>query len=261
MNELSDRVIRPFNATTEGKMGPYWKSRMRDHGSYLAGLGLTVMMFTCGAAADTLPLSIAIDDLTDTPSVTVLQNGVSTPGNCAVTLEHAACSFLFPSGTLGTTLIRGIAALSEAPGENEGGTGTISDEVRLSVIPGTPNDALILTFESDRPGFAFVDGLGAIAVAELATGNLLLGQSTNHFFDTTTFQPVQMPSGITISVKSDVVPEPSSLLLLASVLAGIAVRGVVRRLSIVGRDHQQDFAGGEGQRDTYPTSDDVPVRH
>jgi hypothetical protein len=203
---------------------------MRDYRTYLAGFGVAVMIFTGAAAADTLPLGISINDLGDTPSVTVLQGMIPTPDNCVATLEHVACSFLFPSGTLGPNLIRGIAALSEAPGEDEGGTGTISDEVRLSVIPGTPNDALILTFESDRPGFAFVDGLGAIAVAESANGNVLLGPGVNHFFDTTTFQPVQMPSGITISVLSDVVPEPSSLFLLAAGLAGFAAARVLRRL-------------------------------
>jgi len=182
-----------------------------------------MMMWSGSAIADTLPLSVLINDLTDTPVVTVTQAGVETPGNCAVTLEHVACSFLFTSGTLGTNLIRGIAALSEAPGEEEGGTGSISDEVRLSVIPGTPNDALILTFESDRPGFAFVDGLDAIAIPESAKGNVVLGPGVNHFFDTRTFQAVQMPSGITITVQSDVVPEPSSLLLMATGLAGAFV--------------------------------------
>jgi len=29
MNELRDGVIRPFNATTEGRMGPCWESRFR----------------------------------------------------------------------------------------------------------------------------------------------------------------------------------------------------------------------------------------
>ena len=203
---------------------------MINRRSYVAGLGLALMMGSGSVLADTLPLGIAIDDTTDTPSVLVLQGSIPTPDNCAVTLEHVACSFLFPSGTLGTTLIRGIAALSEGSGETgEGGTGTISDEVRLSVIPGTPNDSLILTFESDRPGFAFVPGLDAIAVSESVNGNLLLGSGTNHFFDTTTFQPVQLPNGITISVKSDVVHEPSSLLLMISGLASIAVGGLARR--------------------------------
>src|SRR3954465_2788757 len=186
-------------------------------------LGFAMMMWSVAAVADTLPLSIVIDDVTDAHVVTVMQAGVSTPGNCAVTLEHVACSFLFTSGTPWTNLIRGIAALSEPPGEEEGGTGSISDEVRLSVIPGTPNDALILTFESDRPGFAFVEGLDAIAVRELAEGNVLLGPGVNHFFDTRTFQAVQLPSGITVTVQSDVVPEPSSLLLLATGLAGVVV--------------------------------------
>lgn len=207
---------------------------MRDHGrSYLAGLGLAVMMFSGVASADTLPVSIAIDDLADgLPLVTVLQGGVSTPGNCAKTTEHVACSFLFPSGTLGTTLIRGIAALSQAPGETEGGTGTISDEVRLSVIPGTPNDALILTFESDRPGFAFVPGLEKIAVKEDKAGNFLLDPTTNKFFDTTSLKPVQLPGSITVFVQSDVVPvpEPSSLLLMVSGLAGVVVARMQRRL-------------------------------
>jgi hypothetical protein len=197
--------------------------------SYLAGLALAVMIGSGAALADTLPLSIVIDDLTDTPTVTVMQGTVSTPQNCAITTEHVACSFMFPSGTLGKELIRGIAALAEVPGEEEGGTGSISDEVRLSVIPGTPNDALILTFESDRPGFSFVEGLDAIAVKEDANGNVLLGPGVNHFFDTTTLQPVAMPGDITITVKSDVVPEPTSLVLLATGVVGLLVAVGVRR--------------------------------
>lgn len=198
--------------------------------SYLVGLGLAIIIWFGGAAlADTLPLNILINDLTDTPVVTVTQAGVAAPGNCSVTLEHVACDFLFPGGTLGTNLVRGIAALSEASGEEEGGTGTISDEVRISVIPGTPNDSLVVTFESDRPGFSFVQGLEAIAVAESADGNVLLGPSTNHFFDTRTLQPVQLPGQITITVQSDVVPEPSTLLLLTTGIA-LVVAGRAEQL-------------------------------
>lgn len=186
--------------------------------SYLGGVVLALITWCGGTAlADTLPLSIFISELTDTdpPFVRV----TLTPGYCTLTLEHVACVFLYPGGTLGTNLIQGIAALSEAPGEEEGGTGTISDEVRVSVIPGTANDSLMVTFDSDRPGFSFVEGLDAIAIPESADGNVLLGPSTNHFFDTRTLQPAQLPGQITITVVSDAVPEPSTLLLMTTGIA------------------------------------------
>ncbi len=105
---------------------------MIDRRSGLAGLGLAVMIGSGAALADTLPLSIAINDLTE-------------------------------------------------------------------------------------------EGLEAIAVQEEADGNVLLGSGVNHFFDTTTLQPVAMPGDITITVKSDVVPEPTSLLLLATGVVGLLV--------------------------------------
>jgi PEP-CTERM motif len=193
---------------------------MKNPINYLAGLGLAVMLSSATAPADTLPLGIFITDLTDgMPKVVITGGGTDT--ECSQTNEHVACGFLFPSGTLGRTdVVRAEAVLLEPAGENEGGQGPISDEVRISIIPGTPKDTLVLTFESDRPGFAFPPGLedNPLAVAELANGNIL----TKNFFDATTGQPVGLPTGLSVSVQSDVVvPEPSTLLLTASGLAGI----------------------------------------
>ena len=202
---------------------------MKNPINYLAGLGLAVMLSYGVALADTLPLGIFITDLTDgMPKVVVTGGGSST--ECSETNEHVACGFLFPSGTLGfTDVVRTEAVLLEPAGETEGGLGPVSDEVRISIIPGTPKDALILTFESDRPGFAFPPGLedNPLAVAELAHGNIL----TKNFFDATTGKPVALPSGVTVSVQSDVVPEPSALLLMASGLAGIFAAQRHRRLN------------------------------
>jgi hypothetical protein len=204
---------------------------MKNLTNYLAGFGLAVMLFSGKAAADTLPLGIFITDLTDgMPKVVITGGGSDT--ECAETNEHVACSFLFPSGTLGfANVVRVEAILLEPAGENEGGQGPISDEVRISFVPGTPSDTLVLTFESDRPGFAFPPGLedNPLAVPELANGNIL----TKNFFDATTGQPVALPSGLSVSVQSDVVPvpEPSSLLFLASGLVSVFVAKRHRRLN------------------------------
>jgi hypothetical protein len=192
---------------------------MKNPINYLAGLGLAVMLSGGVASADTLPLAIFITDVADgMPIVRVPVGG--TADECSETTEHVACGFLFPSGTLGfTDVVRTEAVLLEPAGENEGGQSAVSDEVRISIVPGTPNDALILSFDSDRPGFAFPPGLenNNLAVPELAIGNIL----TKNFFDATTGQPVALPSGVSVSVQSDVVPEPSALLLVATGLAGI----------------------------------------
>jgi hypothetical protein len=204
---------------------------MKNLTNYLAGFGLAVMLFSGKAAADTLPLAIFITDVTDgMPIVRVPVGG--TADECSETIEHVACGFMFPSGTLGfANVVRTEAILLEPAGEDEGGQGAISDEVRISFIPGTPNDALILTFESDRPGFAFPPGLedNPLAVPELANGNIL----TKNFFDATTGQPVALPAGLSVSVQSDVVPvpEPSSLLFLASGLVSVFVAKRHRRLN------------------------------
>ena len=202
---------------------------MKNPITYVASFGIAVMLLSGTATADTLPLAIFITDLTDGMPVVVVTGGGSAT-ECAQTNEHVACGFLFPSGTLGfANVVRTEAILLEPAGENEGGQSAISDEVRISFIPGTPNDALILTFESDRPGFAFPPGLedNALAVPELANGNIL----TKNFFDATTGQPVALPSGLSVSVQSDVVPvpEPSSLLLMASGLVSVFVAKRHRR--------------------------------
>jgi hypothetical protein len=150
---------------------------------------------------------------------------------CATSTEHAGCSFLFPSGALGLTandpLRRVIAVLKEPI------SGEVSDEVRLSLIFGTPNDMLILSFESDRAGFAFEEDLQQFAVAEAATGNDL----TQKFVGTIPLvlpngsmikrgDPVALPTGLTVSVQSDAdVPEPPSWLLMITGIAGALIAG------------------------------------
>ena len=186
------------------------------------------------ARADTLPLSIAITDL-DEGAPSVMINSSPPVGNtCATSEEHAGCNFLLPSGSLGLNAndpVRQVIAVLK-----EDNTAEVSDEVRLSLIFGTPNDSLILAFESDRPGFSFEQDLQNFAVEELAGGNDL----TKNFVSTITIltstpnlkrgDPVALPVGLTVSVKSDVdVPEPPSLLLMIPGIAGALIARVQRR--------------------------------
>lgn len=201
----------------------------------LAGLAVAVTISCIAARADTLPLSISIADLTEDMPTVLVNNNPPVGSTCATTTEHAACSFLFPSGSLGLTvndpLRRVIAVLKEPV------TGEVSDEVRLSLIFGTPNDSLILSFDSDRAGFAFEPDLQQFAVEEAATGNDL----TQKFVSTIPLtlpdgtmikrgDPVALPTGLTVSVQSDVdVPEPPSWLLMITGIAGAFIAGVMSR--------------------------------
>jgi hypothetical protein len=204
---------------------------MRHHILRLVGLGVAVTISCVAAKAETLPLSISIADLTEGMPTVLVNNNPPAANTCATTDEHAACNFLFLSGSLGLTVndsMRRVIAVLKEPGSSE-----VSDEVRISFFFGTPNDSLILTFESDRPGFAFEDDLVNFAVDEAKAGNNL----TNNFVSTINQvlpngnmikrgDPVALPNGLTVFVQSDIdVPEPTSISLM---LLGIAVALISR---------------------------------
>jgi hypothetical protein len=211
---------------------------MRHHIPYLAGFAFAVTVSCTAVRAETLPLSISIIDPTE-GMPTVLVNNMPPVGNtCATTTEHAACNFLFPSGSLGLTVndpLRRVIAVLKEPD-----TGEVSDEVRISFFFGTSNDSLALAFESDRPGFAFEDDLQNFAIPEAAAGNNL----TQNFVSTISLtlpngnmikrgDPVALPTGLTVFVQSDTdVPEPPSLLMMLSGIAGALVSGVRLRRSL-----------------------------
>ena len=202
---------------------------MTHHTRCVTCVGLALIMGVV-ARADTLPLSIAITDQTEGASTVLINSAAPTGNTCATSNEHAACSFLLPSGSLGLTAndsVRQLIAVLKEPD-----TGEVSDEVRLSLIWGTPNGTLIIGFESDRPGFSFESDLGNFAVSELASGNDL----TKNFVSTITIvttnpnlhrgDPVALPAGLTVSVQSDLdVPEPPTFLL---VIPGVALALVAR---------------------------------
>jgi len=207
---------------------------MRHNIPCLLGFGFAVTASCAVARADTLPISISITDLTE-GMPTVLINGKPPVGDtCATTLEHAACSFLLPSGSLGGNVndpVRQLIAVLKEPV-----TGEVSDELRLSLIFGTPNDTLIAGFESDRAGFSFEDDLQKFAVEELAKGNDLTTSFVSTIPINTTNpplnrgDPVALPTGLTVFVQSDVdVPEPPSIILMLSGVVGALIARAQRR--------------------------------
>jgi hypothetical protein len=211
---------------------------MTHHTSYLAGLGFAVTLSCALARADTLPLAISITDLTE-GAPTVLINGNPPVGNtCALRDEHAQCSFQLPSGSLGGNAndqVRQLIAVLKEPGSTE-----VSDEVRLSLIWGTPQDTLVVGFQSDAPGFAFEEDLGNFAVTELAGGNGLTGNFVSTIaLNTPTGNlkrgdPVALPAGLTVRVQSDPdpIPEPPSLLLALSGIAVTVIARIQRRFGL-----------------------------
>jgi hypothetical protein len=205
------------------------------HTNCALSLSLGLVLAACGGAAwgATLPIAITFNDLTDTPTVTPLP---VPPDFCGLTGERLACNLTFPAGSLGPAITGAVAVLLEPPGENENATGSISDVVALSITPGGGGaaDALTISLQSDTTGITFAPGLATNprAVVENGTSQPL----TARFFDPLTGAAVNLPTGLTVFVASDAIPEPSSLLLAGS--------GIVTGMFMVWRRRRHRMGAG-----------------
>jgi len=179
-------------------------------------------------------------DLTDeTVTVNITLTGGVTLVSSTASSESANVVFLEPKGLFtfpaGVTSVGALAALLEPPGESEAGSGSISDLVTLSVSPGaagTNVDGVSISFRSDTTGL----NLSPVPNAIMEDGTL---QLMNGAFTIPNPEiggprlPYTLPAGFSISVQSDVVPEPSTIWMtlpgIASLIATVKRMRAARR--------------------------------
>jgi len=192
---------------------------------------LSAFVFTCAAMAlcisNVRATTIDFIDISDSSATVnfVLTDGVTLVGTPSVSSELANVLLTAPKGLFsfpaGVNSIDATAVLLEPPGEIEGGSGSISDSVTLTVTPGAPGvnvDGVTITFRSDTTGLAFVPVLGGIpenGTLQIMNGAFSILNPTG----TGDRIPYTPPANFTIRIQSDVVPEPATVFLAIPAIA------------------------------------------
>jgi hypothetical protein len=144
--------------------------------------------------------------------------------------EGASFGVTMPAGT---AVFAGVRAALVEPGV-EPAPGATSDIARLRIQfePPDPNPILRVQFSSDREGRELPGAPAGFGVAEDGTLQCLGGcpDGTEKFFRGTPPMFVPLPAGVVnVSVQSDVVPEPTTLLLFGTTMAGLGLAARWRR--------------------------------
>jgi len=189
--------------------------------TFIVGLAIAVVPATATAT------TILIDDTAPDGTVTLKRDGVVIAPDTSLGEQLNIWDSLQIANVNPAQTVSGIVFLTEPSPSDSPGTPplSVSDSIRLTLSPnGDGTSSLLLAFQSDSEDRPILNSAppedNETTVREELPGGNQIGSIAK--FPSLTGGS-QTFANLDITVKSDVIPEPATLLLLGSALAGLAL--------------------------------------